>query len=81
MERPRELHGESTAQDKDEGDDGMEESNCTDEVEPWGQPPLYLTAHLVQCPEQVIEVHDSDGVPHGREGAAERVGLSLRDRT
>lgn len=42
--------------------------------------PFYLTAHLVNRPEQVIEVHDNDGVPHGREGAVERVGLSLMDR-
>ncbi len=40
---------------------------------------LYLLAHLVHCPPQVVEVQHDDGVPHEREGAFERVRLSLLD--
>lgn len=40
---------------------------------------LYLLAHLVHCPKQVVEVQEDEGVPHGREGAMERVRLSLLD--
>lgn len=44
-----------------------------------GQFLIYLLAHLVHCPPQVVEVQQDDGVPHGREGAFERVRLSLLD--
>lgn len=37
----------------------------------------YLPAHLIQSPEQVVEVQNDDRVPHGREGAFKRVRLPL----
>lgn len=39
---------------------------------------FYLLAHLIHCPEEVVEVHDIKWVPHGREGGMEWVGLSLQ---
>lgn len=79
MELSRELHGESRAHDKDD-DGGTDEEIAALKQSNQSNLPRYLTAHLVQRPEQVIEVQKNDGVPPGREGAVERVRLSLADR-
>lgn len=76
-----ELHWESRAHDKDDDDD--DDGTDIVELKQSNQAtcqPRYLTAHLVYCPEQVIEVHKNDGVPHGGVGAVERVGLSLAEQ-
>lgn len=39
----------------------------------------HLLAHLIDRPKQVVEVQEREGVPNGREGALERVRLSLLD--
>lgn len=42
---------------------------------------VHLLSHLIHGPEEVVEIQHDEGVPHGREGASEGVGLPLSSQS